>query len=199
MSLPLLDGSVEASMRGAVAAAEEAGDSVGGVVECAVCGLPAGVGNPFFDSLESVLARLLSSIPAVKGVEFGDGFGLTAMRGSGANDSYCTRAAPTYAPAPITTAEFSAAFPTGCRSFFASRSNRPRRSPGSRRPWLPGGKDRDHHRHRGAARPVHRPAGPPGGRGSGRSRRIRAIALTRLFCRGCEVEPPGGELQSSPR
>lgn len=89
MSLPLLDGSVEASMRGAVAAAKEAGDSVGGVVECAVCGLPAGVGNPFFDSLESVLAHLLFSIPAVKGVEFGDGFGLTAMRGSGANDSYC--------------------------------------------------------------------------------------------------------------
>ena len=92
MALPLLDPGVEGAMRSAVAAAREAGDSVGGLVECAVCGLPAGVGNPFFDSLESVLAHLLFSIPAVKGVEFGDGFSLAGMRGSGANDPYCIEA-----------------------------------------------------------------------------------------------------------
>lgn len=89
MSLPLLDSASEEAMRAAVDEAKQAGDSVGGVVECAVCGLPAGVGNPFFDSLESTLAHLLFSIPAVKGVEFGDGFGLAALRGSQANDPYC--------------------------------------------------------------------------------------------------------------
>lgn len=89
MSLPLLDSGAEGAMRAAVDEAKQAGDSVGGVVECAVCGLPAGVGNPFFDSLESTLAHLLFSIPAVKGVEFGDGFGLAALRGSQANDPYC--------------------------------------------------------------------------------------------------------------
>ena len=63
-------------------------DSVGGSVECAIVNLPVGLGNPFFDSVESVLAHLLFSIPAVKGVEFGTGFDLAAMKGSGANDEY---------------------------------------------------------------------------------------------------------------
>lgn len=89
MALPLLNGAVESAMRSAVAAAKAEQDSVGGVIECAICGLPAGVGDPFFDSLESVLAHLLFSIPAIKGVEFGDGFGLSSMRGSQANDPYC--------------------------------------------------------------------------------------------------------------
>lgn len=89
MALPLLNGAVESAMRSAVAEAKAEQDSVGGVIECAICGLPAGVGNPFFNSLESVLAHLLFSIPAIKGVEFGDGFGLSSMRGSQANDPYC--------------------------------------------------------------------------------------------------------------
>jgi len=62
-------------------------DSIGGVVEAAVIGLPVGIGEPFFDSVESVISHLLFSIPAVKGVEFGAGFNISKMRGSVANDS----------------------------------------------------------------------------------------------------------------
>ncbi|RNC29806.1 MAG: Chorismate synthase [Candidatus Dichloromethanomonas elyunquensis] len=63
-------------------------DSVGGIVEAAIVGLPAGIGSPFFDSVESKLAHLLFSIPAVKGVEFGTGFAVSGMRGSEANDEF---------------------------------------------------------------------------------------------------------------
>ena len=66
--------------------AKEAGDSVGGIVEAVAFGLPGGLGEPFFGSMESVISSLLFSIPAVKGVEFGDGFRIAAMRGSQAND-----------------------------------------------------------------------------------------------------------------
>lgn len=69
-----------------IAAAQRAGDSVGGVVECRVSGIEACLGEPFFDSVESVVAHLLFSIPAVKGVEFGDGFEGAAKRGSERND-----------------------------------------------------------------------------------------------------------------
>ena len=66
----------------------EAGDSAGGIVECAVTGLPVGLGEPMFDSLESRIAHILFGIPAVKGVEFGDGFQSAAHPGSEMNDSY---------------------------------------------------------------------------------------------------------------
>lgn len=61
-------------------------DSVGGVVECRVNGIEAGLGEPFFDSTESLIAHLLFSVPAVKGVEFGDGFEVARRRGSMNND-----------------------------------------------------------------------------------------------------------------
>ncbi len=61
-------------------------DSVGGVIECRVKGIPTGLGEPFFDSVESVLSHLLFSVPAVKGVEFGSGFESTRMMGSENND-----------------------------------------------------------------------------------------------------------------
>ena len=61
-------------------------DSVGGIVECRVAGIPAGWGEPFFDSVESAAAHLLFAIPAIKGVEFGDGFAAAALRGSAHND-----------------------------------------------------------------------------------------------------------------
>ena len=77
-------------MHRAIIAARDEGDSVGGILETAVLGLPAGVGEPWFDSLEGVLSHALFSIPAVKGVEFGDGFALTDMRGSEANDPFYT-------------------------------------------------------------------------------------------------------------
>ncbi len=67
------------------------GDSVGGVVECRVLNLPTGVGEPFFDSVESTIAHGVFSIPGVKGVEFGAGFGFASMRGSEANDTIVAR------------------------------------------------------------------------------------------------------------
>ncbi len=65
----------------------EAKDSVGGIVECRVSGLPVGLGEPYFDSLESVLSHILFAIPAVRGVEFGTGFAAAAMYGSEHNDA----------------------------------------------------------------------------------------------------------------
>lgn len=61
-------------------------DSVGGVIECTATGVPVGLGEPFFDSVESVLSHLLFSIPAIKGVEFGNGFAAAALKGSQNND-----------------------------------------------------------------------------------------------------------------
>lgn len=69
-----------------IATASRDGDSVGGVVECCVKGIQPTLGEPFFDSAESVISHLLFSIPGVKGVEFGDGFAGTAKRGSERND-----------------------------------------------------------------------------------------------------------------
>lgn len=70
----------------AVAAAMEDGDSVGGIVECIARDIPVGWGEPFFDSVESVISHLVFSIPAIKGVEFGSGFNAASMRGSEHND-----------------------------------------------------------------------------------------------------------------
>ncbi len=71
---------------GVIAAARAAGDSVGGVIECRASGVAKGLGEPFFDSVESVVSHLLFSIPAVKGVEFGSGFAGVRLRGSQRND-----------------------------------------------------------------------------------------------------------------
>ena len=84
----VLDDTAAEAMKAAILAAANDGDSVGGVLETVITGLPVGVGEPWFDTLESVLAHALFSIPAVKGVEFGDGFALTEMRGSEANDCF---------------------------------------------------------------------------------------------------------------
>lgn len=64
-------------------------DSVGGILETVVIGLPTGIGEPFFDSVESVLAHLYFAIPGIKGVEFGLGFGFAGTTGSTANDAFC--------------------------------------------------------------------------------------------------------------
>ena len=82
----VLEASCEETMKAAILAAAQEGDSVGGVLETAIVGLPAGVGEPWFDSIESQLAHMMFSIPAVKGVEFGAGFAIADMRGSAAND-----------------------------------------------------------------------------------------------------------------
>ena len=85
---PVFDDEKEESMKRVI---EEAGknlNSVGGILETAVIGVPSGVGEPYFNSIESVLSHLLFSIPAVKGVEFGAGFSIADMFGSEANDSF---------------------------------------------------------------------------------------------------------------
>ena len=74
-----------------VETARKSGDSVGGVIECIVTGLPVGVGEPFFDSVESEISHLVFSVPAVKGIEFGSGFAAAGMRGSEHNDAYTVR------------------------------------------------------------------------------------------------------------
>ena len=84
----VLDEEKGKEMRAAIEAAAEAGDSVGGVLETMVTGMPAGVGEPWFDTLESMLAHALFSVPAVKGVEFGDGFSMAEKRGSETNDAF---------------------------------------------------------------------------------------------------------------
>ena len=85
---PTLDPELAVLMKEKLARVRKEKDSVGGVVETAIVGLPAGLGSPFFDSLESKMAHLLFSIPAVKGVEFGAGFAITEMLGSEANDEF---------------------------------------------------------------------------------------------------------------
>ncbi len=72
----------------AIDEARAEGDSIGGAVECRVFGLPAGIGEPVFDSVESVLSHAVFSIPAAKGIEFGGGFALSSRRGSEANDEF---------------------------------------------------------------------------------------------------------------
>ncbi|MBQ8619258.1 MAG: chorismate synthase [Clostridia bacterium] len=84
---PLLNPAKEAPMREAVALAKADLDSIGGVIECAAVGVPAGIGSPFFGSVESVASQLLFSVPAVKAVEFGDGLAISAKRASQANDA----------------------------------------------------------------------------------------------------------------
>ncbi|WP_312613481.1 chorismate synthase [Oscillibacter sp.] len=88
---PVLDDARGARMQGTIMAAAQEGDSVGGVVECAVVGLPAGLGEPMFDGMESRLAAVLFGIPAVKGVEFGAGFEAATLRGSVNNDPFRIR------------------------------------------------------------------------------------------------------------
>jgi chorismate synthase len=80
---------VEEAMTEQILAAREQGDSIGGIIQTAVTGLEAGIGEPWFSSLEGVLANALFSIGGIKGVEFGSGFGFADLRGSQANDAFC--------------------------------------------------------------------------------------------------------------
>ena len=85
-TLPVMDESKAPLMEAEILSAREQQDSVGGIIEVMATGLPAGIGDPFFDSLESRLAHALFSVPAVKGIEFGAGFAMAALKGSEAND-----------------------------------------------------------------------------------------------------------------
>lgn len=87
---PVLSDKQGEKMRGAIEKARMDCDSVGGVVECAVTGMPAGLGEPMFDGIENRLAKALFGIPAVKGLEFGSGFAGSRLRGSENNDAFLT-------------------------------------------------------------------------------------------------------------
>lgn len=89
--LPTIDPSASARMLDEIDDARRELDSVGGMVECAVTGLPAGVGSPMFDGLENTIARAAFGVPAVKGIEFGAGFEVAGMRGHQNNDPYRVR------------------------------------------------------------------------------------------------------------
>lgn len=86
--LPILKDENLDKVKQQILSAKMDGDSVGGVVECGIIGVEPGVGNPFFDSVESVISHLAFSVPGIKGIEFGAGFEYSAMRGSEGNDEY---------------------------------------------------------------------------------------------------------------
>lgn len=85
------DAAVAAEMIQAIERARSDGDSLGGIVECVVHGIPAGLGEPVFDKLEADLAKAMLSLPASKGFEIGSGFAATTMRGSEHNDAFTIR------------------------------------------------------------------------------------------------------------
>jgi len=88
---PVLSDEAGERMKRVIAEAAAEGDSAGGVIECAAVGLPAGLGSPMFEGVENRLAAALFGIPAVKGVEFGDGFASARLRGSENNDPFAVR------------------------------------------------------------------------------------------------------------
>lgn len=88
---PALSDEAENQMKAEILRAKEAGDSVGGILESVILGIPAGVGEPWFDSMESMISHILFSIGGIKGIEFGDGFALADMLGSEANDAFRMR------------------------------------------------------------------------------------------------------------
>ncbi len=87
---PVINSALEQAMKDKVKAASEKLDSVGGRIECAVVGLPAGIGSPMFDGIENRISQAVFGVPAVKGLEFGAGFGFSEMNGSEANDCLTT-------------------------------------------------------------------------------------------------------------
>ena len=85
---PVVTDGIGEDMQRAIVSAGNEGDSLGGVIECRVDGLPAGLGAPMFDGMENRIAQIVFGIPAVKGVEFGAGFAAAELRGSENNDAF---------------------------------------------------------------------------------------------------------------
>lgn len=85
---PVVNDECGEKMKAAILSAKEKGDSVGGVIECAVSGCPAGIGDPVFGGMENRISSLVFGIPAIKGIEFGAGFGAAKMLGSENNDPF---------------------------------------------------------------------------------------------------------------
>ncbi|MBO4339282.1 MAG: chorismate synthase [Clostridia bacterium] len=90
-AFPVIDDLKGEEMIETILSAKERGDSVGGIIECAVVGLPAGVGSPMFDGLENVISKAVFAIPAVKGIEFGSGFEGSSLFGSENNDAFTVK------------------------------------------------------------------------------------------------------------
>ncbi len=90
-TFPVLCSEAQEKMKAQIQCAKAQGDSVGGILESVVLGIPAGVGEPWFDSVESVLSHMLFSIGGIKGVEFGDGFAFARLMGSEANDAFAVQ------------------------------------------------------------------------------------------------------------
>lgn len=88
---PTISEKAESEMRAAINSARENLDSVGGTVECAAVGFPAGIGSPMMDGLENIISRLVFAIPAVKGIEFGNGFECADILGSENNDEFAVK------------------------------------------------------------------------------------------------------------
>ncbi len=89
-TLPFLCDKAKNAAEGEILSAKQNGDSIGGSVEAVICGIKAGIGSPFFDSVESRISSMMFSIPAVKSIEFGVGCEFSKMLGSQANDSFVT-------------------------------------------------------------------------------------------------------------
>lgn len=93
---PVLDENAEGEMKREIESARLEGDSVGGIIECAAIGLSAGLGEHIFSGVESRISAIAFSIPAVKAIEFGNGFECASLRGSQNNDQFCTDGSKIY-------------------------------------------------------------------------------------------------------
>lgn len=102
---PLIDDNCYEALNKELEFAKSNNDSVGGTVECCLINLPIGLGEPFFNSVESTIAKIIFSIPAVKGIEFGKGFELSKMYGSEANDEYNAKNIKKFFENPYNSAE----------------------------------------------------------------------------------------------
>lgn len=88
---PVIDDNAGKEMQEVILSAKAQADSVGGIIECAVTGVPAGYGDPMFDGIENIIAKNIFGVPAVKGIEFGNGFECTTLLGSQNNDAYTVK------------------------------------------------------------------------------------------------------------
>lgn len=90
-ALPVIDDKSGEKMKELILQKKSEGDSIGGIIECVVTGLPAGIGDPMFDGMENRISQAVFAIPAVKGIEFGSGFASAYMTGSENNDEFCIK------------------------------------------------------------------------------------------------------------